>query len=277
MVADHGPAARPDQVTAALASICRLLTTTCHYLSLRLPAEITPAHANYPHPTIFSLQSSYRGFDLPFPGTPAHHSITSPSNSRLLEHRSLPKLRLLHLDKPLIRLAKEDTVSYNLFLEGVALLAWDVAWLCRSQGLPIANSWEQACDLGKNLCQLFRIHASTNHVQAQLETNTQIFPTPKFGQLSHAAAYNNLETSVGVAWMRNWKIASPHRVIDGLRTHLLTDMSGAEWELIAESEYDAEREDEQAVLVGGARPADDDSHEVKDKRSSGWTKVKSRA
>ncbi|KAF1353669.1 UV radiation resistance protein and autophagy-related subunit 14-domain-containing protein [Delphinella strobiligena] len=274
----HLHTARPDQVTAALANICRLLTTTCHYLFLRLPAEITPPHANYPHPTIFSVQSSYKGFDMLFPviSTP-HAAPPTPSSSRLLEHRSLPKLRLLHLDKPLVRTARDDPNNYNLFVEGVTLLAWDVAWLCRSQGLFVANTWDDVCDLGKNLCILFRCQPGPSPPTDLPVTQDPPLPTPSFGELSHAAIHSNIEGPMGIALMRTWRLASPHRLIDKVKSHLLAEMSGAEWELIVESEWDVEREDEQAVLVGGMRPADVDSENVtKAKGSSGWTVLRGR-
>lgn len=203
-------------------------------------------------------------------------TLSSPSNSKLLEHRSLPKLRMLHLDRPLIRLAREDHVSYNLFVEGVTLLAWDVAWLCRSQGLANVESWDQVCELGKNLCLLFRTHSSAIDGHDLRPAHSQSIPTPQFGELSHAGTYNDVESPMGIALMRNWHLSSPHRIIDKVKSHLLNEMSGAEWELIAESEWDVEREDERAVLVGGRRPADDEISAVKDKSSSGWTKLKSR-
>lgn len=278
-VTDAEIAARPDQVTAALANVCRLLTTTCHYLSLRLPAEITPPHANYPHPTIFSVQSSYKAIDMLFPvnSTPHPAPQAPSSSSRLLEHRSLPKLRLLHLDKPLVRTAREDANNYNLFVEGVTLLAWDVAWLCRSQGLFVANSWDEVCDMGKNLCLLFRSQPGPSPPTDLSVTQNPPLPTPGFGELSHAAVHSNIKGPMGIALMRSWRLASPHRLIDKVKSHLLTEMSGAEWELIAESEWDVEREDEQAVLVGGMRPADVDPENVtKAKGSSGWTVLRGR-
>lgn len=281
---DHDPDARPDQVTAALANICRLLTMTCHYLSVRLPAEINPPHANYPHPTMLSIQSSYQGFDIPFPGAPNSTAAShTASASHLLEHhRSLPKLRLLHLDRPLKLLVREDMVSYNRFVEGVTLLAWDVAWLCRSQGLSTINSLSELCDLGKNLYTLFREHAIAQGGPNLPDAKGEAPVPPVFGQLSHAATHTNIEGHDGVEWMSRWDLLPWHRLTDKLKSHLNAEMSGAEWEMIAESEWDVEREDEQAVLVGGRRPAEQDTDQQsvtadKGKSQSGWTKLKSRA
>lgn len=258
-VADPLPAARHEHVSAALSNICRLLITCCHYLSVRLPAEIIPPHVNCPHPIIFSVQSSYSGIELPFaPSGPSSNTSTqSPSASR-----TLSKLRILHLDKPLVRLAKEDPSRYNLFVEGISLLAWDIAWLCRSQGITTINSWEDVCQAGKNLFLLLRAQPTmtTNHGVLDAEDQKPSGPlAPPFGELSHAAVTTNIEGPVGFALLRGWRFASPYRLIDHVKSHLLTDMSGAEWELIAEEEWDVERDDERAVLVGGRRPTDRDS------------------
>ncbi|GAB7354084.1 hypothetical protein MBLNU459_g4656t1 [Dothideomycetes sp. NU459] len=293
--------ARPEHVTASLANICRLLATCCHYLAVRLPAEIVPPHANYPHPTIFSTHSSYTGIDVPFPGS----STSSPSTSRVLEHRSLPKPRLLHLDRPLDRLAKEDPHKYNLFVEGITLLAWDVAWLCTSQGVPVEHSWESICCMGPNLYSLFREHTlsprrstkpslsapSRLTASGALEAET---PLPQFGDLSHAGAFRNLASHEGAQAMHGWKSATPARIIDKVKSYLQTEISGADWEMIAEEEWDAEREDEQAVLVGGTRHGEASKAEtasritatnavseldlgVRGRGTSGWTKLKSRS
>lgn len=291
--------ARPEYVTASLANVCRLLTTCCHYLSIRLPAEIIPPHTNYPHPTIFSTHSSYTGIDIPFPGS----SNSSPSTSRVLEHRSLPKPRILYLDRPLDRLAKEDPSKYNLFVEGVTLLAWDIAWLCTSQGVPIEHSWESICAMGPNLYSLFREQTHvpprqksksdsySNHiVSAKLEKE---IPKAQFGEFSHAGAFRNIASHEGAEAMHGWKSATPARIIDKIKSYLQTEISGADWEVIVEEEWDAERDDEQAVLVGGARNAEasrvtannlstaDATNEadagIKGRGTSGWTKLKSRS
>ncbi|KAK8219821.1 hypothetical protein M8818_000795 [Zalaria obscura] len=298
-------AARPDQVTASLANLSRLLTTCCHYLSIRLPAEITPAHADYPHPTIFSLQSSYQNSEVPFPSSaPGQSTIHSPSASRLLGSGTTPKPRLLHLDRPVPRLAKEDQHSYNLFIEGVTLLAWDVAWLCRSQGVLSINTWEDVCQIGRNLWALFVetpiAHASSaassqRNTPAPAEPSSQAPPptatllqsaAPVFGELSHASIGPlNLAGPVATDLLRNWRLASPARLIDKIKSHLLTEMSGAEWELLDEKEWNEEREDEQAVLVGGPRRKEMVGEmsvmtavgEGEGKReSSGWMKVRGR-
>ncbi|KAH0173706.1 hypothetical protein KCU67_g1150, partial [Aureobasidium melanogenum] len=240
----HLNSGQPQLINASLANICRLLITCCHYLSVRLPAEITPPHASYPHPTIFSLQSSYQGFELPFPG-----SSSTPSSSRTLDQRPLPKPRLLHLDRPLVALAKEDPARYNLFIEGISLLAWNIAWLCTSQGLNLSSAYQAVCPMGLNLFTLFREH--TNRSSTPQTTNAEYLTRTNqpFGQFSHASPRQVPASIEGLDAMRNWRAASFARFLDKIKQILLQDMSGAEWEVISGDDF----EQEEAVLVGGSR------------------------
>jgi hypothetical protein len=237
-------AVQPQLINAALANICRLLITCCHYLSVRLPAEITPPHASYPHPTIFSLQSSYQGFRLPFPG-----SSSTPSSSRTLDQRPLPKPRLLHLDRPLVALAKEDPARYNLYIEGIALLAWNVAWLCTSQGLNLSSAYQAVCPMGLNLYTLLREHTSKSSSPHLTNAEHPARTNQPFGQFSHASARQTPTSIEGLDVMRNWRAASFTRFLDKIKQVLFQDMSGAEWEMISGDDF----EQEEAVLVGGSR------------------------
>jgi len=235
---------QPQLINAALANICRLLITCCHYLSVRLPAEITPPHASYPHPTIFSLQSSYQGFQLPFPG-----SSSTPASSRTLDQRPLPKPRLLHLDRPLVALAKEDPARYNLYIEGISLLAWNVAWLCTSQGLNLSSAYQAVCPMGLNLYTLFREHTTRGPTPHQTSADHPTRTNQLFGQFSHASTRQTPGPIDGVDVMRNWRAASFTRFLDKIKQILFQDMSGAEWEMISGDDF----EQEEAVLVGGSR------------------------
>lgn len=286
-------AAHPDHVTACLGNVCRLLMTCSHYLSIRLPAEIILPRTDFPHPSIMSLQASYQDKDSA--PHPTHGFFSSPASSRHLPGKSKPKLRLLYLDRPLPHLAKEDPATYNLFIEGIVLLAWNIAWLCRSQGVTLGEDWEHVCDMGRNLFQLFLAdHPEGTEKQRRssqpatgTSTPSQEASTPRFGDFSHASSHKNLAGPEGTEWMRTWRIPSLARIIDKVKSHLLTEMSGAEWELLDEQEWNEEREDEQAVLVGGANPPSESRigmslmtavDETESRRGgSGWTKVKSRS
>jgi len=108
-------AASPAQISTALSHTVHLLMLSTHYLAIRLPAEITLPHRDYPLPTIFPLAVSYKYTNIPFPGsTPGHSSNNSPNASRhLTEQVSQPHPRPLFVTKPLPKLAAEDPAEYS--------------------------------------------------------------------------------------------------------------------------------------------------------------------
>jgi len=140
----------PRELSAAIASASDLVSTICLYLGLRLPAELTTPHEAWPHATICSISSSY--LHTTHDRKSAFPNYASPSPTPGIS-RSRP--RPLFLDKKLVQLARDDPALYSLFVEGIALFAWDVAWLCRVQGLAVAeDKWEDICDIGRNLWML---------------------------------------------------------------------------------------------------------------------------
>lgn len=222
---------------------------------MRLPAEITLPHKNYPVPTIYTPSVSYHFRD-------AHdrfdyQSSSSPAASRTVDPRShTPRPRPLFIGKSLPKLAKEDPTTYALFLEGATLLAWNVAWLCRTQGINISSdSWEEVCDIGKNLWQLLvapPAHPSTlmrafagRDTQTQMKAGkdsprTTIQRTTSFamlGHYSHGTAHSFLGAYEGVDFMRMWKLPTPTKIADKLKSNLLGEMASAEWELLEEKEW----------------------------------------
>ena len=275
--ADPYADASPSHVTTSNTNLAHLVHLVSHYLSLRLPAEITLPHRDYPLPTILSPVSSYTGRDIPFPGsTSSHSSNNSPSASRHADQRPLPRPRPLHLDKKLSTLAKDDQVAYASFVEGVTFLAWDIAWLCRTQGLNVGGgSWEDVCALGKNLWQLLLAApprpplsrepssktAPSKPPLSRTSTTTTRAPqpakpkdAPPLGYFSHGTAYGFLATASGAEYMRDWQLQHPLKVIDKVKAMLLAERTGAEWELLEgneweEEEAEAEAKKEVQVLV----------------------------
>lgn len=266
---DVGSSSNNDQsleyhahINACLDNICHLLGVWCHYLSVRLPAEVILPHSDFPHAAILSERSSYKVTSVPYPVTLTSHP-SSPSASRILqEQRALPRPRLLHLDRPLSKLAKEDPKTFGLFVEGVTLLAWDVAWLCRSQGILSINSFDDVCDIGRNIWLLSIAQqgpATERDRRERAATEGTTRPrkpaadTLRFGSFSHGNLRHSLASHEGAALMQEWRLSQPHRLIDKLRNHLLIEITGAEWDVLDEKDFDDEREDELAVLVGGSR------------------------
>ena len=231
-------------------------------MSLRLPAEITLPHRDYPTATIYAPARSYISRELPS-GAPAQSSSSGPAASRTPDTRHYtPRPRPLFIDRNLPKLAREDPRTYALFLEGATLLAWNVSWLCRTQGLNLtSDSWEEVCDIGKNIWQLSvapPVQASTlmkayasrdipsksRGSKDSLKTTIQRTKTfSMLGHYSHGTAHSFLGASEGTEFMRTWKLPTPTKVVDKLKSTLLGEMASAEWELLEEKEWDDETQE----------------------------------
>ncbi|KAJ5286889.1 hypothetical protein N7478_002575 [Penicillium angulare] len=300
----------PAHISTSLSNIAHLLVLVSHYLSLRLPAEIILPHRNYPNPTIFTPAASYNSSE-------ATGGIRIPRpSSALAVHRSLdthaqPRPRPLFIDKALPRLAKEDPATYSLFLEGATLLAWDVAWLCRTQGINrVFDKWEDVCDIGKNMFTLLIAPpapaSNLMRAFAGRDTQAKIKPTkdtpqttinrtksfPMLGHYSHGTVHSFLAASEGSDFMRTWKLATPTKIADQLKASLLGEMASAEWELLEEQEWDdgTPKTDQQPSAQGSSTPNSSKPSDLKEeqppnqpsntvrleKGKSGWTKLHSR-
>ncbi|KAJ5127496.1 hypothetical protein N7448_008275 [Penicillium atrosanguineum] len=310
--------ATPAQISSSLSNIARLLVLVSHYLSLRLPAEITLPHKNHPIPTIYSPAASYQSHELPDGVVASRSATSSPTTSKTGDARVQPRPRPLFIDKPLPRLAKEDPGTYALFLEGATLVAWDVAWLCRTQGINLASdSWEDVCNIGKSLWQLLVAPpAQTSNLMrafAGRDTQARTKPTkdspqttiqrtksfPMLGHYSHGTAHSFLGASEGTEFIRSWKLPTPTKIADKLKSSLLGEMASAEWELLEEKEWDDGTAEPNQLAVPVERnelsvsnssttqanlsefPNSSTSPNVADearrpKGTSGWTKLNSR-
>ncbi|OCK80523.1 hypothetical protein K432DRAFT_434689 [Lepidopterella palustris CBS 459.81] len=274
-----------EQLTASLSAVAQLLVRISHYLSVRLPAEITLPHRDYPLPTIFHPSSSYLSREVPFPGsTPTQSSSASPDVSHTLEHqRPLPRPRTLFLDRPLIDLSTQDPPAYSLFLEGVSLLAYNVAWLCQTQGMQDEFShWEDFCPIGRNLFKLlvqqenrsaFRWENSlgkdgaaiTRGIPTRDTTSPQSRPGVVFGELSHGTAHSFLGAAENTIFLRGLRL-SPVKITDNLKALLLAEQNSQEWEVLDQKEWHGMEDamGEEPVLVGPKRR---DTEELDDGKS----------
>ncbi|KAI4163784.1 MAG: hypothetical protein LQ342_002557 [Letrouitia transgressa] len=303
-------------LTSATSTLAHLVHLVSHYFGLRLPAQIVLPHQDYPLPMIYSPSSSYLGRDFPFPGsTPSHSLSNSPSASRASDTRSTPRPRPLHLSKKLSTLVKEDAVAYSLFVEGITLLAWDIAWLCRTQGLDVgAKSWDEVCAMGRNLWQLLVAPppAISNDIPSgRYQANTAktsggpssgqapkdlALPASMLGRYSHNTAHSSLTAAEGTDFMRGWRLQSPLRVVEKVKAMLVSERTGAEWEVLEDKEWEigSHQSDkmgelatlmEETVLVKGLEQGnteltgavESEDKEEKGRSTSGWTKLKSRS
>lgn len=271
--------ASPAQISTALSHIVHLLMLSTHYLAIRLPAEITLPHRDYPLPTIFNLSSSYKYMDVPFPGTSRQSSSTSPTASRQPEQPNQPRPRPLFIKKPLPILATEDPSGYSSFLEGVTLLAYDVAWVCKSQGIPVGEggkepSFEDICNIGKNLYNLLlgfrprpappsRVPSAQStptkggrDTEAETEDRRNV-PPVTMGQYSHGSAHSFLGSAEGTYFIRSWRLPNPLKLAGELKAKLMSEVANAEWELLHEDAWQVDNEmGDDGVVVGARKEGD---------------------
>ena len=291
-----------ELISASMDNVCRLLGLCCHYLSVRLPAEIIQPHNDFPHAAILPIASSYKPYLPNYPGSPPSNSEHNP---KVVPPSDTSKPRLLQLDRPLPQLQKEDPKAAALFIEGVSLLAYDLAWLCRTQGVGPLNAFEEICDLGRNLHQLFP--SKDGHVRPELNRNIStatgkpersVAETEdgqlKLGPYSHGSSRNSLAGPDSEDQLPEWKL-SITKFVDQLTSYLRNEAARAEWHVIDDTEWDEELEHEKPVMVGGMRrspamsvmtvkPSDGDDATMSSanaagtaKGNSGWTKVRGRA
>jgi hypothetical protein len=312
---DICPDVPADQISASLAAVAQLLVRVAAYIGIRLPAEITLPHNDYPQPTIFSPASSYHGKKVAFPGsTPSHSSSNSPEASRTIDPRiHLPKPRTLFVDRPLGHLSAEDPPAYSSFIEGVSLLAYNVAWLCRTQGMKESfKQWEDTCPMGQSLHRLLISQETYFHQRPEnpldkdMSPKTSLRKTPVgFGQLSHATSHSNVTVAENAQYLSGWGL-SPTKIVDELKAFLLAEQQAQEWDLLSHNELEDMDNliTEDPIVVGEKRrenpgvgdgrsfltsittngktsspqKVDGSEGEQADRRrgTSGWTKLKSR-
>lgn len=261
----------PEVISTSLAHIAHMLVLASHYLAIRLPAQITLPHRDYPRPTILSLQSSYIYDDVPFPGSPQIQIISADEG----EPQYTPRARPLYLDRPLPTLAKEDPKAYLLFLEGVSLLAYNIAWACCSQGVSVGDkdSFEDICNIGQNLWRLLigeqlhrrsveptfplpLVQASSGTGSPKNDGNGEMTKSKSLlGRWSHGTMFAFLGGAEGSEFIRGFKILVPTKLVDKLRKRLSSEAPLLEWETIEGDELD-DGYDGQSVSAGRAAAHD---------------------
>ncbi|KAI1761249.1 UV radiation resistance protein and autophagy-related subunit 14-domain-containing protein [Hypoxylon sp. FL1150] len=261
--------AQPELISASLAHITHLLWLTSHYLAIRLPAEITLPHNDYPRPTIFSLPSSYHHGDVAFPGT-----SQLPPDPRDRQFAHVPHPRPLFIDKPLSTLAKEDSALHNSFLEATCLLAYDIVWLCRTQGVPVGDnssssghSLDDFSCMGRNLYTLLMnssVQRNPQQIVDAVVTTSQPSNSDgsgpsgpavlRMGLYSHGTAHTFLGSAAGNDLTRSFKMPSNiAKLVDRLKAKLLRENPAAaapEWELLEDDAWTPDDALDDGVLVG---------------------------
>lgn len=282
----------PELLTASLTQIAFLVARVATYLAVQLPAEIVLPHNNEPLPTIYQPNSSYAN-RKPSAARSSSYSSLNPTTAKQPEPR-IPRPRPLAVQKGLSKLIKDDSISLSYFVEGATLLAWNIAWLCRTQGMQGLEDWKDVCNMGRNLWQLLMAdHRSARSLSKKRDDIKDYSSTDEsqknagnipqtFGQFSHGTSHSFLGSYEGSAMVRKWKFYSPAKVVDDVKRHLVSEMQGAEWEVLQEMEWSGahEEQDEEPVIVRAKRPSHSNSGNKSDGThkpgTSGWTKLRSR-
>ena len=306
-------------LTTVLESLSQLVVLVAFYLGVRLPCEITLPHRDYPLATINTPPNSYLGVRVPFPGSGSNLSIPSSPASSKYDVKTHVRPRPLFIgsddrEELVTFVAKRDPAAFNLFVEATSLLAWNVVWLLHCQGISSGDeTWEDACNIGRNLWHL--IFAPSQRPSLQQTPSSNDVPTKKLlrtgpnknmakgnlAQFSHNSAHAFLGNVSARDNSQLLKLSKYTMIFDPLRRTLVTEMKNAEWEVLEEDEFDdgGERFDEAVVVkdrMANATHFDDarsimtakthagDIHDdlagkearTKNVGTSGWTKVKSR-
>ncbi|KAG6055870.1 hypothetical protein E4U17_002682 [Claviceps sp. LM77 group G4] len=282
----------PEIISTSLAHVAHILILVCHYLSIRLPAEVTLPHRDYPRPTIFNLNSSHQHSQVPFPSFAS--SSQTANHMQMAGSQRVPRPRPLFIDKPLPQLAKEDPVTYSYFLEGVTLLAYDIAWLCCSQGVSIGDtsSFEDICSMGRNLynfltsAQVHDFHtfqvevpgwSANGEEQKERQELRHENQANWLGRYSHGGAFYFLGSTEGSELIRSFKLPGPIKLVDKLKKKLIGDAPTPDWELLDDNAWKVE-----GTSMSNAGENQDVTSGVTETKAatrsgtSGWTKLKHR-
>jgi hypothetical protein len=165
----------------------------------------------------------------------------------------------------------EDPAEYGLFIEAVTFLAYDIAWLCKSQGIPVGenSTFEEICNIGKNFFNLL-IGSQPRPSPGSRVPSTQSTPTKGgardteseaedkksgsvMGRFSHGTAHSFLGNADGTEFIRGWKLLSPMKLADRLKAKLMSEISNAEWEVVEQDAWEVEDEMKDDGVVVGAR------------------------
>ncbi|KAI4273620.1 MAG: hypothetical protein LQ337_004503 [Flavoplaca oasis] len=257
---------------SVITSLAHLVHLASHYLALRLPAEVILPHHDCPFPIILTPETSYLMTMTPNPRATLDTNSPKPppANKDIVHANQRLVLKSVHTRKKLSTTAKEDPQTYAAIVDGMTFLAWNVAWLCKIQGFDVgANSWEEVCDVGKNLWQLFAAQSTVSHTETdtnergmgqdgKLDTAHQLSQqsdNPKsstlFGQYSHGTVHSNLVTASGSEILRGWRLQDPFRITTRVKQMLSSDRTGAGWELLEGKEWESQ-------LIRSQKPEPDD-------------------
>lgn len=253
LVADSAIDASPEHLNTSTYHVAHLIHLSAHYLGLRLPAEISLATAGQPHTYIHPPMSSYKAPAL------------SIGLRELSSNKMTPRKRVLWIEKPLAQLASEDNQAYSLYLDAIVLLAWNVAWVAKTQGIDVGGKgWEDICAVGKNMWDLFAgdVHETKDDqpmarpIPSLVQQETDLPLQPIGSSQASAHSFLNSAGPGGAAdHMKAWRYSIPTRIIETIKSALMNERMGADWEVLEKPEDEAaaqENNGQVAVLSSNA-------------------------
>ncbi|EPS40573.1 hypothetical protein H072_5568 [Dactylellina haptotyla CBS 200.50] len=208
----------PNSITVALGHLSHMSVLIASYLGLKLPCEVVLPIRDAPLATI--------------------------------RHQRFNRARPLSTTLALPQLHSSDSEQYAMFIEGVSMLVYNVAWLCWSQGLEeAASEIEDVWQPGRNMYRLLLCTPTKHHPALVLWSDTmkeavsalpanaqqpgkKPQPVNMFlGRVNHSSAHSFLNSPQGLQHMARWKITL-NVVIDRTKQILVSETSNAEWDLI---------------------------------------------
>lgn len=76
-------------------------------------------------------------------------------------------------------------------------------------------------------------------------------PSAMLGHFSHGTAHSFLAAAAGTEYMRGWRLQSPVKVVEKVKAMLLSERTGAEWEILEGNEWEEEAAAAVAAGAGG--------------------------
>jgi hypothetical protein len=189
------------------------------------------------------------------------------------------------------QLAKEDPSTYSFFLEGVTLLAYNIAWLCCCQGVSIgdATNFEDMCNMGRNLysflmsAQAHDFHTVNVKVPGWGPNGEEVAADSQgnwLGRYSHGGAFYVLGGPEGTELVRSFKLPSPMKLADRLKKKLLGDAPAPDWEVLDDDAWKIEEIPGADAGAGNDQKGPDWSASAAStpprSKTNGWTKIKHR-
>lgn len=207
--------ANPEEYNASVLQISNLLVRVANTLGIRLPAEVLLPRNGDP-----SLGVRIPSFSYITP---------RPSSSRSAFR--VPRLPLF-LEKDLASLMQDDMLRYTRFIDALSLLAYNVAYVCHTQGFCVGKkSLKNVFDL-RNLVRLFSPSKQDSETQSIGSE-----PDPRsLGKYSHATSQKFLGGIEATTFIRSTRLPEYELVRRELRNILYDEENvSLSWELVDSS------------------------------------------